>query len=190
MKRILAAPEPGVALALMARLGVLAAVVPEGAEPARVAGLPPDPVLRMAALLTGDPVAFAARLKLSTAEAERLAALRGPPPEGSDDDLRRALADTPLDVLEGRSWLAGQARRCGARLAALPRPVFPLEGRMWWRWASRRVRGWARCCGRCGAGGWRADAWPARRIAVPNWRGWRRPDTAGPHGCTDSPPDR
>jgi poly(A) polymerase len=129
LKRILAAPDPADALSLMARLGVLAAVVPEGADPARGAGLPPDPVLRLAALLTGDPVAFAVRLKLSAAEAERLAALRGPPPDGDDDDLRRALADTPLEILDGRSWLAGQPPAMRARLAALPRPVFPLEGR-------------------------------------------------------------
>jgi len=129
LKRILAAPEPGEALSLMARLGVLAAVVPEGTDPARVAGLPPDPVLRAAALLTGDPAAFAARLKLSAAEAERLLALRGPPPEGDVADLRRALADTAPEVLEGRSWLAGQPPAMRARLAGLPRPVFPLEGR-------------------------------------------------------------
>jgi poly(A) polymerase len=129
LKRILAAPEPVGALFLMDQIGVLAAVVPEGANPARVAGLPPDPVLRVAALLTGDPAAFAARLKLSAAEAERLLALRGPPPEGDDADLRRALADTAPEVLEGRSWLAGQPPAMRARLAALPRPVFPLEGR-------------------------------------------------------------
>ncbi|MEJ1976768.1 MAG: CCA tRNA nucleotidyltransferase [Acetobacteraceae bacterium] len=129
LKRILAAPDPSAALSLMARLGVLAAVVPEGADPARVSGLPPDPILRTAALLTGDPATFAARLKLSAAEAEHLAALRGPAPCGDDSDLRRALADTPLAVLTGRSWLAGQPPAMRARLAALPRPVFPLEGR-------------------------------------------------------------
>jgi poly(A) polymerase len=129
LKRILAAPAPDSALDLMRRLGVLAAVVPEGAGPRAVDGLPPDPVLRMAALLTGDPAAFAARLKLSVAEAARLAALRGPPPEGDDADLRRALADCSADILEGRSWLAGQPAAMRARLAALERPVFPLEGR-------------------------------------------------------------
>ena len=43
----------------MAELGVLAAVLPEGADPARLARLieanaPVDPLLRLAALLTGD----------------------------------------------------------------------------------------------------------------------------------------
>jgi poly(A) polymerase/tRNA nucleotidyltransferase (CCA-adding enzyme) len=145
LSRILAAPDPVAAVRLMAELGVLAAVIPEGADPAALAGLaaigaPADPILRLAALLTGDAAALAARLKLSTAERERLLALRALPcPVPGDDDaaLRRALADAEADVLVGRSWLA-QARAGGdaaawdglrARLAAMPRPVFPLEGR-------------------------------------------------------------
>ena len=48
----------------MAELGVLAAVLPEGADPATLArlvaaGAPPDPLLRLAALLTGDTLALA-----------------------------------------------------------------------------------------------------------------------------------
>jgi poly(A) polymerase len=129
LKRILAALAPDRALALMRGLGVLAAIVPEGVADRPVDALPPDPVLRMAALLTGDPAAFAARLRLSTAEAERLAALQGPPPAGDDDDLRRAMADTEAGILAGRSWIAGQDPAMRTRLAAIPRPVFPLEGR-------------------------------------------------------------
>ena len=129
LKRILQAPDPSASLLLMQQTGVLAATIPEGADPAGVARLPPDPVLRMAALLTGDPGRFAARLKLSGAEAARLAALGGPPPGGDDDDLRRQLAQAPLEVLAGRSLLAGQPEAVRGRLAALPRPVFPLEGR-------------------------------------------------------------
>ncbi len=57
--RILAAPDPRAAISLMAELGVLAAVLPEGAGQARLARLieanaPVDPLLRLAALLTGD----------------------------------------------------------------------------------------------------------------------------------------
>ncbi|HET9019281.1 MAG TPA: CCA tRNA nucleotidyltransferase, partial [Acetobacteraceae bacterium] len=56
LKRILAAPDPCGAVALMQRLGVLEAVLPEGAAPARLAalvaaGAPPDPLQRLAALL-------------------------------------------------------------------------------------------------------------------------------------------
>jgi hypothetical protein len=71
-------------------------------------------------------------LRFSTDEAVRLVALRsgGVPPDGAvDDDLRRALADTETDVLVGRAWLAGRESSLRARLAAMPRPVFPLRGR-------------------------------------------------------------
>jgi poly(A) polymerase/tRNA nucleotidyltransferase (CCA-adding enzyme) len=167
--RILAAPDPRGAVALMAALGVLAAVLPEGADPARLdrlvaAGAPPDPLLRLAALLTGDPLALAARLRLAVAERDRLLALRAaplPPPDADDATLRRLLCDTDPAVLRDRIWLAegdgrggarreatgeatreatGDARRDGkgdgpgwaalrARLEAMQRPVFPLEGR-------------------------------------------------------------
>jgi poly(A) polymerase/tRNA nucleotidyltransferase (CCA-adding enzyme) len=136
--RILAAPDPSGAVALMAATGVLRAVLPEGSDPAALARLvaaeaPADPLLRLAALSTGDPETLAARLRLSGAEREMLAALRAgpaPSPEADDADLRRALADTPAEVLIGRAWLAGAGwEAVRARLAALPRPVFPLEGR-------------------------------------------------------------
>ena len=129
LKRILQAPDPSAALHLMAATGVLAAAIPEGADPARIAGLPPDPVLRAAALLTGDRIAFATRLKLSLAEAGLLQALAGPAPHGDDAELRRQLADTEPDVLLGRSLLARQPASVRDRIRAMPRPVFPLEGR-------------------------------------------------------------
>jgi poly(A) polymerase len=139
--RILSAPDPRQAVALMAELGVLSAVLPEGADPARLArlveaGAPADPLLRLAALLTGDAAALAARLRLSAAERDRLITLRdGPVPRPDDDDpaLRRRLADEPSEVLADRAWLAGggasEWAALRARLAALPRPLFPLEGR-------------------------------------------------------------
>ena len=159
LKRILATPDPRGAVSLMAELGVLPAVLPEGADPARLAalvaaGAPAEPLLRLAALLAGDPAALAERLRLSAAEHDRLLALcpaaasdaadvpQGAPqsaplgvpaPDWDDDALRRALAQAPAEVLADRTWLAGgwgpawDALR--ARLAALPRPRFPLEGR-------------------------------------------------------------
>lgn len=156
LKRILATPDPRGAVWLMAELGVSAAVLPEGADPARLAalvaaGAPADPLLRLAALLTGDPAALAERLRLSAAERDRLLALRPadaagaaegaseaapgavPAPGWDDDAVRQALAETPADVLAGRTWLAGgwgpEWDALRARLAALPRPRFPLEGR-------------------------------------------------------------
>ncbi len=139
--RILAAPDPAASVALMAETGVLAAILPDGADPAALArlvaaGAPPDPVLRLAALSTGAPDALAARLRLSGAEQAMLAALRAGPamsPGADDAVLRRALADTPKPVLIGRTWLADGGdpgwQDLRARLGALPVPVFPLEGR-------------------------------------------------------------
>jgi poly(A) polymerase/tRNA nucleotidyltransferase (CCA-adding enzyme) len=140
LKRILAAPAPGRALQLMQELGVLHAVLPDAGCVARLDrlvadGAPGDAVLRLAALLTGDPVALAERLRLSSAERDRLVALvTGPAPAPGDDDtrLRQALAGTPAAVLIGRSWLAGggdTGAGLRARLAGLAPPVFPLEGR-------------------------------------------------------------
>ena len=115
LRRLLAAPDPVPALRLMAQTGVLAAVLPEGADPGRLsrlvaAGAPPDPILRLAALLDGDAAALARRLRLSRAERERLDGLRRPPaPDTAMDDtaLRQLLADTPAALLAGRAWLGG-----------------------------------------------------------------------------------
>jgi poly(A) polymerase len=141
LTRILAAPDPVVSVGLMNRLGVLAAVVPEGTDFPALArlvarGAPADPLLRVAALLTGDALTFAARLKLSLAERDRLLALRAAPlakPEDDDAAPRRLLADTPGEVLIDRTWLSGGDGAAWDllrdRLRSLPIPVFPLEGR-------------------------------------------------------------
>ena len=149
LRRILAAPDPRVAVRLMADFGVLTAVMPEGFSLDRLDRLiggaaPEDPVLRLAALLEGDSdeprdghsVALAVRLKLSTAERVRLVELRRPEvPQPGDDDaaLRRMLADTPAAMLIDRCWLADDGAAGWAevrdRLGTMERPVFPLEGR-------------------------------------------------------------
>jgi len=141
LSRILSAADPRATVGLMAEVGVLEIVLPEGADPARLqqlieASAPVDPLLRLAALLTGDPAHLAARLRLSVAERDRLIALRAAPvPQPGDDDaaLRRQLADHDKALLLDRTWLAGGAAQDWAalrtRLAAMPRPVFPLEGR-------------------------------------------------------------
>lgn len=141
LSRLLAAPDPSAAIGLMANLGVLDAVLPEGADPARLARLidaaaPADPILRLAGLLTGDPLALAARLRLSVAERDRLVRLRVGPlarPDMDDATLRRLLADDDATDLIDRSWLIGGGApgwvALRARLSAMPRPVFPLEGR-------------------------------------------------------------
>lgn len=129
LRRILATPDPGEAIALMDRLGVWSAVVPEAAAVSRLVGLPPDPILRLAAMLTGDPEALGIRLKMSNGDRDRLVRLiETPPAAGSDDDLRRLLADhRPADLID-RTWLDGDPA-VRERLTALKRPVFPLVGR-------------------------------------------------------------
>lgn len=141
LRQILATRDPRPAIDLMAELGILAAVIPEGTDPARLARLvaaraPADPVLRAAALLTGDIDAFADRLKLSGADRARLHALRATPlahPADTDDALRRLLADHDRAALVDRIWLDGATGKDGTtlrqRLTALPQPIFPLEGR-------------------------------------------------------------
>jgi poly(A) polymerase/tRNA nucleotidyltransferase (CCA-adding enzyme) len=142
LARILAAPDPRTALALMEGTGVRQVVLAEGFDHAALArlvaaGAPADPWLRLAAALpaAADIESLAARLKLSNAVAARLLALRGtePHPEADDATLRRLLADTAADVAIDRSWLAqpGAADPAWdglrARLAAMPTPAFPLR---------------------------------------------------------------
>ena len=133
VRRILVAPDPVDSVRLMAKLGILDAILP-GAEVIgleRVMGAPADPILRLAALR--PPSDVAERWRMSAAEAEALAELAGPAPETdlAGAALRRALADMPAAVLIGRSWLADGATGVAirARLAAEERPRFMLAGR-------------------------------------------------------------
>ncbi|HVE21648.1 MAG TPA: CCA tRNA nucleotidyltransferase [Acidocella sp.] len=141
LKRILAAPDPREVMRLMQRTQVLDLVLPE-VDLARFEqllrrGAPEAPLLRVAALLTGGEGAaetFAARWRLSKAEEAELAALSAPNelgPDAADDDVRRALEAEPAETLAGRTWLApGEGwERLRARLAAMKRPVFALQGR-------------------------------------------------------------
>lgn len=147
LKRLLAAPDPRPALALMRSTGVLGAILPGARDQAaldRLAtlGAPPDPLLRLAALVAGSPGAgslpdqLAERFRLSAAETATLARLlSGPIPPASADpaDLRRLLAEEAPEPLIARTLLAGiggaEGGRLRARLATTPRPVFPLAGR-------------------------------------------------------------
>ncbi len=126
VRRILEAPAPDTALGLMARTGVLEAVLPN-AVLRLVDMLPAEPVLRLAALLPQGP----APLNLSGQAAARLLALQGaPPPDAVDNaQLRRLLADTPQDILQGRARIAGREAGLLARIAAMGVPVFPVQGR-------------------------------------------------------------
>ena len=98
----------------------------------QAAGAPADPILRLAAMLDGDPTAFAERLKLSNEDRDRLVRLRATPtPDATADDaaLRRLLADHRRADLIDRVWLSGGDAALRRRLETLEQPVFPLEGR-------------------------------------------------------------
>lgn len=147
LKRLLAAADPRPTLALMRRTGVLAALLPEAGDFSALdclaaLGAPPDPLLRLAALLDRNPavknlsITLAERFRLSSAEAATLESLlTGPIPPASADPatLRRLLAEEPAEPLIARSLLAciggENGGRLRARLATTPRPVFPLAGR-------------------------------------------------------------
>lgn len=129
LRRILTAPDPTNAVALMRTLGIWQAVVPEAASAAPLAELPADPILRLAAMLTGDPLKLATRLKFSNEDRDRLVRLAATPPvRGNDADLRRLLADHRPEDLIDRTWLDGDAA-VRQRISAMKRPCFPLEGR-------------------------------------------------------------
>jgi poly(A) polymerase/tRNA nucleotidyltransferase (CCA-adding enzyme) len=148
LKRLLEAPDPPAdlpaTLALMRQTGVLLAVLPEAAELAPLAmlarrGGPADPLLRLALLLPpAAPVEpLIRRLKLSGEEARRLGTLLSgpaPAPALQGAALRRWLADLAAPAALDAAWAA--EARDGAdraplrdRIAATPRPVFPLQGR-------------------------------------------------------------
>jgi poly(A) polymerase len=138
LKRLLIVPDPNAAMGLMREVGVLDMLFPGAYDLAALERLtggaaPPDPLLRLSALLRGDADRLAAQLKLSNAERERLHRLRGgPAPLDSMDDatLRRLLADETPAVLLDRAHLAGTwSAPLQHRIAAIKRPVFPLEGR-------------------------------------------------------------
>ncbi len=133
--KILALPDPTATIALMIARRVLAPVVPEiaGAGPLaaliaaeRAAGVAPDPLRRLAALLPREPevaTAVAARLRLSNKAAKRLAAAAC-----SDLEAPRRLAYA-IGAAEAidRFLLASRAEDATA-LTGWQRPRFPLTG--------------------------------------------------------------
>lgn len=132
IRLILAIADPSSAINLMARLGIWQAVMPEAPAIDRLANLPADPILRVAAMLRADPLVLSARLKLSNGDRDRLLRIATTPsmPATADDAaLRRLLADHARPDLIDRVWLDGGDPGLRQRLTAMPTPVFPLEGR-------------------------------------------------------------
>lgn len=132
---LLRLPDPAPTVARMSELGVLQVVLPESEPEAlpplvaaeRAAGLAPDALRRLAALLPPSPPvaeSVAARLRLSKSQRERLtcAAVRGP----ADADNPRALA-----YRVGPACAADRLLLAGSNPAPVvgwEPPVFPLKG--------------------------------------------------------------
>lgn len=150
LKRLMAAPDPRAALALMAETGVLPAVLPEAGAVCRLdfalARGVDDVLLRIALLLPvgTDITALASRLRLSGEESARLRALHAvsdapPPGERHADALRRFAARARLRgeaALPSEMLLVAAAEQPEADftglLEAMPPglgPAFPLLGR-------------------------------------------------------------
>ncbi|MEQ1949925.1 CCA tRNA nucleotidyltransferase [Mesorhizobium sp. CN2-181] len=163
LRKLLSAPDPSRALLWMRQAGVLTKILPEsekwgidaihaliGAE--RDLGWPPDPMLRLEAVVPPDAARMAAlseRLKLSKVESARLAdwAVAVPPAASwSDLALRQALYRGLPGGMRDRlslSLVSARARAIGETDALLEagaygrllkiaenwgRPVFPLKG--------------------------------------------------------------
>ena len=151
--KLLAADDPRPAVALMDRTGVLGEVLPPPIDLARFHALVAiedeqlfenDPVLRLAALLPDDQVgaaAFAARLRLSNGERDRLVAALAPESFKSwmsPREIRRAVYRLGPQVVRDRAKLAW-ARASGTAATMQWRgmialgegwtaPAFPLTG--------------------------------------------------------------
>jgi len=152
--KLLAAPDPREAAALMARTGVLATILPEPIDLERFNGMvaieedqlfETEEVLRLAALLPDDQVGatkFAERLRLSNADRDRVAAALSPTPVlkswMSPREIRRMVYRLGPQVFRDRAKLAW-AR--ADRTAVTPQwrgmialgegwspPTFPLTG--------------------------------------------------------------
>jgi len=151
---LLAAQDPRAAVRLMARTGVLELILPEADELTRFEAMvkietemlfSEDALLRLAALLPGDPAvgeATARRLRLSNSQRGRLTqALDGEPPLVSwmsPRQTRQAVWHLGADVFCDRVMLAWagserpasttQWRALLAMAQSWPRPIFPLTG--------------------------------------------------------------
>ena len=163
LKKLLCAPDPARALLWMRQAGVLSRVLPESdkwgidaihalADTERALGWGPDPLLRLEAMVPPDAARMkelAARLRLSTAEANRLQRWALTPavvpetaegalarmlylgdPQGVTDRLRLALAAARGRAAQSDGALveAGGFFRQLAYAEKWQRPVFPVKG--------------------------------------------------------------
>jgi poly(A) polymerase len=145
--KLLAAPDPSAALAMMAEDGVLAVILPEARRRDRLQQMialepDPDPLRRLAALIDVDAAgaaALAARLRLSNVWRDRLQGLAAPwplDPQAAAAGQRRALYRFGAGRYRDIALLLAAEGAIGAgRLAELlaaardwTAPQFPLSG--------------------------------------------------------------
>jgi poly(A) polymerase/tRNA nucleotidyltransferase (CCA-adding enzyme) len=132
LRGLLASPCPAPALEMMRATGVLAAVLPEASGEAPAGG---DALVRLAGLIGGAGAleaarAVAARLRVSGAERDRLAALvAGPAPDAERRAVRAAIATMGREVVVGRLVLAGAEPAVIAMAEGEEVAAFPLRGR-------------------------------------------------------------
>jgi poly(A) polymerase len=136
--KLLALPDPSPTLALMASNGIFAPILPEVVTDApprlaalahseREAGIKPDPLRRLAAILPRDPATalkVATRLKLSKKSRQRLAASAHP---HLDLDPCALAFRQGVAVAQDRLLLAGRAPDAAA-LATWDLPRLPIGG--------------------------------------------------------------
>ncbi len=131
--KILALPRALEAVGLMRDCGVLAVILPEAADFARLErhAEGADALLRLAALLPDEPEvgkALANRLRLSKAQGARLAGALTPLSiAGGDACLRRLIHVAGRQAVADRAVLQ-ERDTLSARIAALDVPEFPLRG--------------------------------------------------------------
>ncbi|MEM5516681.1 CCA tRNA nucleotidyltransferase [Henriciella sp. AS95] len=145
LHKLLAAPDPSVAVEAMDRSGVLSILMPEavmvdGLYDLRVTEallkVRPDPMLRLMSLLprtAAAVVGVSKRLRMSNAETERIsrwAADNLPDPTGFNGrELRRALYWHGPQAVVDRAMLSGQdVRDLVHAILAWRRPAFPVGG--------------------------------------------------------------
>ena len=149
--RLLAADNPLPSIELMIETDVFDAVLGRGQQIQCLAGLyviereiemPPDPLLRLAALIgsPGMAVPLAERLRLSNAEQKRLLAALGSEPslslDTSEADRARIFYHLGIRIVEDRILLAWAANPSATEwqewleaVQAFDMPAFPLSGR-------------------------------------------------------------
>jgi len=133
--QILSLPDPAPTMATMARLGVLAQILPE-ADPAPLPALiatearaaaAPDPLRRLAAMIPADPAlaeTIAARLRLANAQRKHLALITARQPGDAADPRALAYHHGP-EAARDRLLLTGALPTALDHWAV---PTFPLKG--------------------------------------------------------------